>query len=155
MGPGEGASQEDKDNAFALGELIAKENWVLLTGGRKEGVMHAAAAGAKSANGITLGILPGSDGTDASECIDIAVITGMGSARNNINVLSSHMVIACGMGSGTASEIALALKARKQVILLTSDSEASAFFAKLGKQNIHIAVSPGAVIELVKSCLNI
>ena len=42
----------------------------------------------------------------------------MGNARNCINVLSSHVVVACAGGTGTISEIALALKSGRPVILL-------------------------------------
>jgi predicted Rossmann-fold nucleotide-binding protein len=62
----------------------------------------------------------------------------MGNARNNINILSSDVIIACGMGMGTASEIALALKANKQVILLNDNSESKLFFKKLATANIFV-----------------
>jgi cysteine synthase len=46
-------------------------------------------------------------------------MTEMGSARNNVNVMSSHVVVACGLsGAGTVSGVALALKAGKPVILV-------------------------------------
>jgi hypothetical protein len=45
----------------------------------------------------------------------------MGSARNYINVLTSEVIVACGAGgAGTASEIALALKSNKFVVLFNS-----------------------------------
>ncbi|MGL5878122.1 MAG: cytochrome, partial [Xenococcaceae cyanobacterium] len=53
MGAGEGARDSDRDLAFELGKLIATKGWVLLTGGRKVGVMEAAGAGAKSVGGLT------------------------------------------------------------------------------------------------------
>jgi len=46
-----------------------------------------------------------------SEYTNIPIITGMGNARNIINMLSSRVVIAISEGLGTISEIALALKA--------------------------------------------
>jgi uncharacterized protein (TIGR00725 family) len=101
----------------------------LLSGGRNSGVMDAASKGAKSASGLTIGVLPNNSIRGISEAVDIAIITDMGNARNNINILSADAIIACGMGSGTASEIALALKAGKSVILL-NDSAASQFFFK-------------------------
>ncbi len=153
MGPGNEASQKDMDNAFEIGKLIAQEKWVLLSGGRKHGVMHAASKGAKSAGGLTIGIIPTKDNEDTSEYADIAIITGMGGARNNINVLSSDVVIACGMGAGTASEVALALKAQKHVVLLTDDEEAKVFFQKLGKKLIHIATNPQNVLSIIKTLI--
>jgi len=148
MGPGEKATAIDLQNAYELGKLIAQQGWVLLTGGRNVGVMNAASQGAKAANGLTIGILP-TDNTNAiSQAVDIAIITDMGNARNNINVLSSDVVIACGMGAGTASEIALALKGNKKVILLTDNAESKGFFKQLSPQNVYIVDSPGEALKM-------
>lgn len=138
MGPGEAATAQDLQNAYELGKNIAQQGWILLTGGRNVGVMDAASKGAKSVNGLTVGILPGRDNQDVSEAVDIAIFTDMGNARNNINVLSSDVVIACGMGAGTASEVALALKNHKKVILWTDDQESQAFFQKLQPNHVFI-----------------
>ncbi|HEY9832203.1 MAG TPA: cytochrome [Stenomitos sp.] len=153
MGPGTGASETDKNNAYTIGTLIAQEGWVLLTGGRNVGVMDAANRGAKSANGLTVGILPNADDSGVSDAVDIAIFTDMGSARNNINVLSSDGVIACGMGAGTASEVALALKANKPIALLTDDRDSQRFFQHLSNHHIFIATSPEDAIAFVKQAL--
>ena len=138
MGPGESATSTDLENAYQLGQLIATAGWILLTGGRNVGVMDAAAKGASSANGLTVGILPGNDTRGISEAVDIAIVTDMGNARNNINILSSDVIIACGMGAGTASEISLALKANKQVILLNDSPESKLLFKKLAAANVFV-----------------
>lgn len=153
MGPGEKATESDLKNAYQLGKLIAQSGWLLLTGGRNVGVMDAASKGAKSANGLTIGVLPHHDDKNISEAIDIAIYTDMGNARNNINVLSSDVVIACGMGAGTASEVALALKANKKVILLTEDEESKVFFNKLSPDNVYLVDSIEKVIDIVKEIL--
>ncbi|MBD2353563.1 TIGR00725 family protein [Tolypothrix sp. FACHB-123] len=154
MGPGEQAKARDLHNADELGRLIAQQGWILLTGGRNAGVMDAANQSAKSADGLTLGILPGCDRNSISNYVDIAIFTDMGSARNNINVLSSNVVIACGMGAGTASEIALAIKGNKPVILLTDDSESQAFFKKLSPDNVYIVESAVDAIAIAKLLVN-
>ncbi len=100
MGRGENATANDLQNAYILGQLIAKQGWVLLTGGRNVGVMDAVSKGAKSADGLTIGILPGENQDGMSSWVDIAIFTDMGNSRNNINVLTSDVVIACGMGAG-------------------------------------------------------
>jgi uncharacterized protein (TIGR00725 family) len=122
MGGGQ-ATEEVREQAYRLGALIAKQGWVLLNGGRAAGVMDASAKGAKEAGGLTVGILPDRDRGAASDWIDIPVRTGMGDARNTINVLSSDLVIACPGGAGTLSEIALALKSGRKVILLGFEAE--------------------------------
>ncbi len=111
------ATPEDEKAAYILGGLIAENGWVLLNGGRKTGIMNASANGAKKQGGLTIGILPDNDRRMVSEYIDIPILTGMGSARNYINVLSSDIVVACPGGPGTISEIALALKHGCHVIL--------------------------------------
>ncbi len=121
MGGGEGASAEDCQAAYRLGALIAREGWVLLGGGRPWGVMEASARGAREQGGLTVGILPGRTRADACDCIDIPIVTNMGDGRNYINVLSSDVVVALPGQAGTISEIALAIKNGKMVILLNFD----------------------------------
>ena len=153
MGPGAGAKATELAYAYELGLLIGQQGWVLLTGGRNMGVMDAANLGAKAVNGLTIGILPTDDTSAISSSVDIAIITDMGNARNNINVLSSDVVIACGMGAGTASEIALALKQNRKVILLNDNEESKCFFKNISPQNVYIVDSPSKAIKIVKSCL--
>ena len=105
--------------AREVGMGIARAGGILVCGGGG-GAMEAAAAGAREAGGITVGILPGTDPEDANPHIDIPIVTGMGDARNAINVLTSEAVVAIHGGFGTLSEIALALKCLRPVILLGS-----------------------------------
>lgn len=153
MGPGEQATATDLQNAYELGKLIAQQGWVLLTGGRNVGVMDAANQGAKSTNGLTVGILPGNNTNDVSESVDLAIVTDLGNARNNINVLSADVVIACGMSAGTAAEIALALKANKKVILLNNNQESKLFFQRLSPENIYFVHSLVEVIKITNKLL--
>lgn len=153
MGPGESATARDRDNAYQLGDLIAKKGWILLTGARKAGVMDAASQGAKAAGGLTVGILPTDNRQGCSEAVEIAIVTGMGNARNAINVLSSDVAIACGMGLGTASEVALALKSGKPVVLLTRHRESQAFFTSLAPDLVWLADNPEFAIEIIDRIL--
>ena len=114
LGPAD-CSPEAYSFAREVGFLIGRAAALLVCGGRG-GVMEAAAKGAKEAGGITIGILPGDREADANPYIDIPIVTGMGNARNAINVLTSHAVIAIEGSYGTLSEIALALKCRVPVI---------------------------------------
>lgn len=84
------------------------------------GVMEAACRGAKKAGGLTVGILPGTDRAAANAFVDVAVPTGLGEARNALVVRAADALIAVGVGYGTLSEIALALKAGKRVVGLDS-----------------------------------
>ncbi len=118
---GSKATDDVYELAKELGRLIARRGWVLLNGGRNCGVMAASAQGAKEAGGTVIGILPDTTTTKASPDLDIAVVTGMGDGRNLINVMSSDLVIACPGALGTLSEVILALKHDKHVILLGFD----------------------------------
>lgn len=107
--------------AEQLGRLIAQAGWALLTGGRPAGVMRAASRGAAEAGGLVIGVLPDAHPDAADEHVQVAIATGMGDARNAINVLSSDVVVACPGGAGTLSEVALAVKAGRPVVLLDFD----------------------------------
>jgi uncharacterized protein (TIGR00725 family) len=92
-------------NAERMGELIAKNGYILVNGGMK-GVMEASARGAKSANGFVIGILPGKSRDDCNSYVDIAIPTGLGYMRNPMVVLNSDIVVAIDGSYGTLSEIA-------------------------------------------------
>ena len=111
--------------AHELGRLIAQRGWILLNGGRNQGVMAASAKGAAEAGGLVVGVLPDKTDKRASPDLDIAIMTDMGDGRNLINVLSSDVVIACPGALGTLSEITYALKHGKTVILLARQAEPS------------------------------
>ena len=154
MGEGESAQEHDKETAYRLGAGIARAGWVLLSGGRNAGVMDAVNRGAREQGGLTIGILPTKDTDMMSDAVDISIVTGMGSGRNVINVLSSDVVIACGRaGAGTASEIALALKSKKPVILLNAQQTAEAFFTEIDKKGCFLAKNVEEAIMLVKEIL--
>ena len=105
-------------DAHEVGRLIALEEWVLLTGGRDAGVMAEASRGASEAGGLVIGVLPGDSTEGTAPHVHVAIPTGMGDARNAINVLASEVVIALPGGAGTVSEVALALKSGRPVVLL-------------------------------------
>lgn len=154
MGPAK-ASKRDLDNARVLGEFIARRGWVVLTGGRDVGVMDAACEGAKRVGGsLTIGVLPTAK-DKVSRHVDVPIITEMGSGRNNINVLTSHVVVVCGLsGSGTVSEVALAVKAGKPVILVEASPADVAFFRKLDPRLVNAAGSPEEAIELIMKLMD-
>ena len=150
MGPGENATPENNVIAFELGKAIAKQGWIVLTGGRSFGVMDAVMKGAHEANGLTIGILPDANEQNASDNADIRIVTGMGSGRNYLSVLSSHVVVVLGMAAGTASEVALAIKANKRIILLNQDEITIRFFKNLGTYRVVVAENVEDTIRMAK-----
>jgi uncharacterized protein (TIGR00725 family) len=114
LGPGE-ATARTRALAEEIGTEIARRGAVLICGGLG-GAMEAAARGAKMADGLTIGVLPGTNADDANPYIDIPLVTGMGEARNVVVVRSADAVIAIAGAFGTLSEIAFALKLGVPVI---------------------------------------
>jgi uncharacterized protein (TIGR00725 family) len=155
---GSASAPSTLDAARRLGRLAAEAGWVVLTGGRPAGVMEAASEGAKSVPGsLTVGILPSGPEGPVSAAVDIAVFTGVGEARNAINVLSSDVVVACGVeGPGTASEVALALRLARPTILLAPSTEAAAFFRTIEAQgSLYEVGNPEAAVEVIEYRLGI
>lgn len=151
MGGGD-ATPKDLDNAYRLGCLVAQRKWCLLNGGRNAGIMDASARGAFENGGLTVGILPGTTLHTASAHILIPIRTGMGIARNCINVLSSDVVVACPGGAGTLSEIALALKSDKPVITM-GFSLAGLPGLSIDTGRLFSADTPEAAVALIEKLL--
>ncbi|MBA2313553.1 MAG: TIGR00725 family protein, partial [Actinobacteria bacterium] len=113
---GPGVSDELDDRiAGQVGGAVARRGAVLVCGGMT-GVMEAACRAAKREGGTTIGILPGSERTDANPYVDIAIATGMGEMRNALIVRTADVLVAVGGAFGTLSEIALALKTGVPVV---------------------------------------
>lgn len=102
-------SAQEATMAETVGELLADRGAAVICGGLG-GVMEAVCRGARSHGGLTIGILPGDRADTANRWVDVAIVTGMGEARNALVVKSAQAVIAIGGGYGTLSEIAHALK---------------------------------------------
>jgi hypothetical protein len=109
IGPGDAGPGEVFETAEEMGRLLAEAGAVVVCGGLG-GVMEAVCRGARSAGGLTLGILPGSDRREANPYVEVAVPTGLGEARNALVVRSADVVVAVAGGYGTLSEIAFALR---------------------------------------------
>ena len=112
-----GSGREHEERAEEVGRLLAGCGATVVTGGLGE-VMAAAARGAKSAGGTTVGILPGETRTDGNEWLDHVVVTGIGHGRNLAVVASGDAVIAVGGRYGTLAEIGFALTLGRPVVVL-------------------------------------
>jgi uncharacterized protein (TIGR00725 family) len=112
-----GCTPEHEKIAYDVGVEIAKSDSVLITGGLG-GVMTASARGAKDAGGLTVGIIPQADASEANEFCDIVIPTGMGLTRDFLNALSADGVIIVGGGSGTLSETCAAYMNKKPMVAI-------------------------------------
>ena len=123
-----GCTPELEKLAYETGAEVAKSNSILITGGLG-GVMKAASRGAKENNGLTVGIIPQSDMSEANEFCDVVIPSGIGLMRDFLNALSADGVIAIGGGSGTLSEICASYMYSKPIVVLKNSGGTSTKFA--------------------------
>jgi uncharacterized protein (TIGR00725 family) len=107
-GPGI-ASAEEETLGEEVGGLLARAGAVVVCGGMT-GVMDAAARGAESEGGVSIGILPGPERAGASPHLTYALPTGMSEGRNVLVARAADALIAVAGEFGTLSEMAFALK---------------------------------------------
>ncbi|MBN1106217.1 MAG: TIGR00725 family protein [Deltaproteobacteria bacterium] len=138
IGAGE-CSEAVYGTALKVGAEIARQGWVLISGGLG-GVMEAAAKGCKEAGGTTVGILPGLVREAANPHITIPLATGLGEGRNILVVRASDALIAIAGGYGTLSEIAFGLKLEKPVIGLDTWKDI---------RGVQYASSPEEAVQMV------
>ena len=103
--------------ARALGRALGAAGAIVVTGGHG-GVMEAASRGCVEGGGLSVGLLPGTDPTQANPWVTLPLATGLGEARNALVVRAGEAVVAVGGSWGTLSEIALARKMGREVALL-------------------------------------
>ena len=119
--------------------------------------MEAAARGARESGGTTLGILPGHDRNLGNPYLDHVITTGMGEARNLAVVSSGDVVIAIGGGFGTLSEIGLAGKIGRPVVILAGwslqndDVPEGLWYASSPREALTIVDDMGGADEAPKS----
>jgi uncharacterized protein (TIGR00725 family) len=139
-----GSGREHEGRAEEVGRLLAEHGCTVVTGGLGE-VMAAAARGARSAGGTTIGILPGERREEANPWIDHVVVTGIGHARNLAVVASGDAVIAVGGSWGTLAEIGFASRLGRVVVILEPG---------LQVEGVARAASPGEAVDLALGSLN-
>lgn len=117
VGPGTSATPEDLMHAHDVGQALARAGAVVVTGGL-DGVMQAAAAGARAGGGIAVGLLPGHSREVGTPEHTVLVATGLGELRNGLVVRAADAVVAIGGSWGTLSEVALAVRTVRPVVAI-------------------------------------
>ena len=110
--------------------------------------MAAASQGAHTAGGLVIGILPDATDERMSAAVDIPIVTGMGHARNVINILSSQVIIACGLGAGTLSEVAFAIKLRKPLILMQASMSLQSHLSQITTTPLPVAMTVDEAVRM-------
>ena len=139
--------------AVEVGREIAKHGAILVTGGGG-GVMQAASHGADLEDGIIVGILPGEKKIEANRYVDIAIPTGIGFARNLMNINSSHGIIIVEGGSGTMCEAIHAYSTNTPSVALvgsggTADRIAGKMLDQRGLEKIIPVYTPKQAVEKI------
>jgi len=112
---GHDSNDEVEHVAYDIGEKVADMGAILVCGGLR-GVMEAACKGAKKKGGRAIGILPGTEKSDANPFVDIAIPTSMGFSRNTIVACCADLIVALPGSYGTNSEICYGLVYKRPVI---------------------------------------
>ena len=136
-----GSGREHEQRAEEVGRLLAERGCTVVTGGLGE-VMAAAARGAKSAGGTTIGILPGESRTDANEWSRPHSRHRDRAARNLAVAASGDAVIAVGGSWGTLAEIGFAMRLGRRVVVLEPGWEI---------EGVERAVTPAEAVEVALS----
>lgn len=103
--------------ALQVGSLLAQRDVIVVCGGLT-GVMAAVCEGAARNQGLTVGLLPGRDRTAGNPHLSVVLPTGIGELRNGLIVRSCDVVIVIGGSWGTMSEVSLAMRKGKPVIVI-------------------------------------
>jgi uncharacterized protein (TIGR00725 family) len=108
IGPRE-TGPEQLRGAEALGTSLARLGFSIVCGGR-QGVMEAVCRGAAAEGGISIGILPETDASQANAYVTVPIASGIGEARNVLVARAGFCIVAIGDSYGTLSEVALGLQ---------------------------------------------
>ena len=118
-------SNEIERRAFLIGKLIAENGSIIVYGAEKDydSLSTAAARGAKSAGGITVGVTYGKGKNiwDTEGNTDVLIVSGLerGGGREFVLVNSCDAIIMISGGSGTRTEAAIAYQLNIPVVALT------------------------------------
>ena len=154
--PTDPPSPEALRAAELVGANIAGAGAILITGGLS-GVMEAASRGAKRANGLVIGILPGFRKEDANKYVDVAITTGMGWMRNTLTVRAADAVIMISGGIGTLNELTVAYQDKPTVVLehtggwsdrIREIAYGGTHLDESGSATLHFAATPEEAVDL-------
>jgi len=156
----QGATARMMKEAEMIGQLLAKNKVIVVTGG-KSGIMEAGARGAKKVGGQTVGVVEGVKRFTSNDFTDIEVVSGMkGDGMDELLLVNMcDALIVIGGGAGTLQEITIAYRNKKPVVALTTQSGwakklAGKFLDSREKIKIEMADNAKSAVEKVLKILN-
>jgi uncharacterized protein (TIGR00725 family) len=138
--------------AEALGAAIVKAGWGVITGGGG-GVMEAVSRGAVAGRGAAryppvVGVLPSYDAASGNGYLDVALPTGLGYARNALVAAAGDALVCIGGATGALSEVALARKLGKPVLVFAQTGGTASLAARAIPAVIAVGSVPEAIAKL-------
>ncbi len=148
--------------AFMVGKLIAEKGGITVYGAEKDydSLSTAAARGAKSAGGLTVGVTygKGKDIWDKEGLTDVIVVTGIerGGGREFVLVNSCDAIIIISGGSGTLTETAIAYQMGIPIVALAgtggwADKLAGEYIDARKRLKVEVAATPEEAVTKVFS----
>ncbi|RME58394.1 hypothetical protein D6779_06515 [Candidatus Parcubacteria bacterium] len=145
--------------AFKTGKLIAERGHIVVYGAEKDydSLSTAAARGAKSVGGITVGVTygKGKEIWDKEGNTDVTIVTGLerGGGREFVLVNSCDAIIAISGGSGTLTEMAIAYQLNIPIVAIAtaggwSEKLAGQYFDARKRLQVISASTPEEAVTL-------
>ncbi len=145
--------------AWKVGYLIAKQGWVLVCGGEKDGgLVREAMKGAKAANGLIVGVVR--DLEDIAPEVDIVInASGPVGFREYLLAVSSRAMVVISGGSGTLNEVSVAYQNRIPIVALKgtggwADKLANKYLDSRKKVKIVGVSSPKEAVAFLKKIIS-
>ncbi|OGG63521.1 hypothetical protein A3D66_01245 [Candidatus Kaiserbacteria bacterium RIFCSPHIGHO2_02_FULL_50_9] len=144
--------------AFKIGRTIAESGNIIVYGAEKDydSLSTAAARGAKSAGGLTVGVTygKGKEVWDKEGNTDVLVVTGVerGGGREFVLVNSCDAIIIVSGGSGTLTEAAMAYQLNIPIVALVgtggwADKLAGTYIDARERIKVETAKTPEEAVE--------
>jgi len=157
-------ASEIERQAFDIGRLIAESGNITVYGAEKDfdSLSTAAARGAKSVGGLTVGVTygKGKDIWDKEGLTDVVVVTGIerGGGREFVLVNSCDVIIIISGGSGTLTEAAIAYQMNIPIVALTgtggwADKLAGEYIDARNRLKVEAAKTPQEAVEKALAAL--
>ena len=150
------STEEQNKISYEVGFLLAKNNFAILTGGYKEGIMNETLKGAfeSDENSLRIGLMPTgkySKNFD-SDYVNLAIYTGIGDARNSSNAKTvDALIFPTHLSDGTLSEAAYGLKRNIPKIFIKASQKDKDYFQ--GRENVFFVDSAEESMKIVKTLI--
>jgi len=150
-------SKEFEQAAERVGQLVAERQGIVLFGAEKDSdsLSTAACRGAKSKNGLTVGITYGKHKDITQKDADVIIPCGLdrGGGREFVLVMGCDAVIAISGGSGTLNELVVAYQADIPMIALTgfgglADKLGGQYVDGRNRRKVIAAKTPEEAVEI-------